>query len=161
MTSIAGPANKELALLAIRLKAAGDGGLRRELLAGLRAGVRPVIPALQAAARADLPKGGGLNEWVAASKFSVRNRLSPFTAGVQIVNQSKTGTSRRGGSGSVQFGSDRGVVRHPVFGHKDRRWTETKVRGGWFTDTVEQHLPQITAEVTAVLTGVAERLTQP
>ncbi len=159
MTSIAGPANKELALLAIRLKAAGDGGLRRELLAGLRGAVRPIIPELQAAARADLPKGGGLNEWVAASKFTVRNRLSPFTAGVQIVNQSKTGTSRRGGGGSVQFGSDRGVVRHPVFGHKDRRWSETKVHGGWFTDTVEQHLPQVTAEVTAVLAKVAADLT--
>ena len=159
MTSIAGPANKELALLAIRLKAAGEGGLRRELLAGLRAGVRPVIPELRAAALSELPKKGGLNEWVAASKFSVRNRLSPFTAGVSIVNQSQSGSVGRGGSGSVQFGSDRGVVRHPVFGHTDRKWAETKVHGGWFTNTIEQHLPQVTAEVTAVLAKVAAELT--
>jgi len=159
MTSIVGSANKELALLAIRLKAAGEGGLRRELLAGLRAGVRPVIPALRAAALSELPKKGGLNEWVAASKLTVRNRLSPFTAGVQIVNQSKAGSSRRGGSGQVQFGSDKGVVRHPVFGHTDRKWTETKVHAGWFTDTIEQHLPQVTAEITVVMAKVAADLT--
>ncbi len=158
MTSIVGTGNKDLAILALRLKAAGEGGLRRELLAGLRAGVRPIIGELQAAARADLPKKGGLNEYVAASKFTVRNRLSPLTAGVSIVNQPQSGSSRRGGTGSVQFGSDRGVVRHPVFGHRDRKWADTKVRGGWFTGTIEQHLPQVTVEVTAVLTKVAADL---
>ncbi len=159
MTSIAGPGNKELALLAIRLKAAGEGGLRRELLAGLRAGVRPILPELRAAALSELPKKGGLNEWVADSKFTVRNRLGPFTAGVQIVNQPKVGSSRRGGSGSVQFGSDRGVVRHPVFGHRDRKWAVTKVHGGWFSGTVERHLPEVTTAVAAVMAKVAADLT--
>jgi len=158
MTSIVGSGNKDLAILALRLKAAGEGGLRRELLAGIRGGATPILPAVREAALAQLPKRGGLNEWVAASKFTIRNRLSPFTAGVSIVNQPIADTSRRG-SGSVQFGTDKGRVRHPVFGHRDRKWAETTVaNGGWFTGTIERHLPQVTADVTAVITKVAADL---
>ncbi len=156
MTSIVGPGNKQLDLLAIRMRAAGDGGLRRELLAGLRAGVRPVIPALQEAARSELPRKGGLGEWVAGSRFTVRTSLTPGVARVQIVNQPSRDTSRRG-SGSVQFGSDKGVVRHPVFGHMDR-WAQTTVRSGWFSRTVEGKLPEVTAELTATMRAVADRL---
>lgn len=153
---IEGNASRELGVLAGRLKAAGDGGLRRELLAGLRTGVRPMIPALQDAARAELPHSGGLGEWVADSRFTVRNRLSVDAAVVSIVNKPAKDTSRRGG-GQAQFGTDKGVVRHPVFGHLDR-WATTKVHGGWFSRTIEARIPQVTAEIEAVIAGVAEKL---
>ncbi len=155
---IEGTASAELGALAGRLKAAGDGGLRRELLAGLRSGVRPIIPALQDAARAELPHSGGLGEWVASSRFTVRNRLSVESASVSIVNRPAKDTSRRGG-GQAQFGTDKGVVRHPVFGHLDR-WATTKVHGGWFSRTVEDHLPHVTAEVESVVVSVGEKLTR-
>jgi len=156
MTSLVGSGTKDLELLGLRLTVAGNGGLRRELLAGLRAGARPLIPALQDAARAELPKRGGLNEHVAASRFSVRTRLGPGSAGVSIVNQPAADTSRRGG-GQTQFGSDRGAVRHPVFGHKDR-WAVTTVQPGWFSKTLEARMPQVAAELTATVTAVADRL---
>lgn len=119
------------------LRAAGlEGkGLRRELLRNLRAAGRPLTGAAREAALADLPKHGGLNEWVASSKFSVRNRLSGNGVGMQI----------RGTKKDHQLGSsnDKGEVRHPVHGHRDRTWTVTKVRRGWYTDALKKKAPAV------------------
>jgi hypothetical protein len=144
----------QLELLGLRLKAAGATGLRRNLLAGIRAGAKPLVADVRAAALAQLPKSGGLNEYVASSPIAVRTRLSGPSVGVRIVN-----TKKGAGSGGIaDFGSDRGAVRHPVFGHKDRKWAVTKVTPGWFTKTLEDKSPGVAPDVFAAMELTAREI---
>jgi hypothetical protein len=143
----------QLRELGLRLKAAGDGAARRQLLAGIRAGAQPLVSDVRAAARAKLPKSGGLNTFVADSPITVRTRLAGRIVGVQIVNTRKG--VRKGGTSD--FGSDRGVVRHPVFGRKGK-WAETQVDAGWFTDTLEKSAPTVTPFVVAAMKTISEEV---
>jgi hypothetical protein len=77
----------ELAAVAARLKLAGDAALRLQLLRGLRNGAKPLIPRVQDAARAQLPRAGGLNEQVASQRVSVQIRTGARTAGVRLVTR--------------------------------------------------------------------------
>lgn len=148
---------QQLRDLGLRLKAGADTGLlRRELLKGIRAAAGPLVADVRQAARERLPKGGGLNEWVADSPIAVRTRLTGVSAGVRIVNTSKVPDGKRGGT--ADFGSDRGKVRHPVFGHKDR-WAVTNVEPGWFSKTLEEKAPQVTPEVVAAMERTSRALT--
>jgi hypothetical protein len=147
----------QLELLGLRLKAAGATGLRRELLAGIRLGAAPLVGDVRAAARDILPKSGGLNNYVADSNIRVATRLSGRNAGVRIIN-SRSGADS---GGTADFGSDKGAVRHPVFGHRDRKWATTKVTPGWFTKTLEEKAPSVTPFVLAACESVAVALTRP
>lgn len=111
-----------------RLRAAGlEGrGLRRELLAEMRALEKPLVDVAKKAAEDELPKGGGLNRW---PRFAARNRLSGMGAGVRIV-----GT--HSGSNHNLARLDYGTARHPVYGHRDR-WSNTKIPVGWFTKALQ------------------------
>jgi hypothetical protein len=73
--------------LARDLKAAGETGrgLRRDLLAAMRAAEKPLIDAARESARDTLPKSGGLNEWTANSYIKAQNRLTGKGVGVRIV----------------------------------------------------------------------------
>lgn len=146
----------QLELLGVRLKAAGAVGLRRQLLAGIRAGAAPLVGDVREAARSILPKSGGLNNWVADSNIRVATRLSGRNVGVRIIN-SRSGS---GSGGTADFGSDKGVVRHPVFGHAGR-WSTTKVTPGWFSHTLEEKVSSVTPFVVAACESVAVALTRP
>lgn len=140
-------ARVELPLLAARLKAAGMVGVRREMLAGLRRAAKPLIPDIQAAARSQLPRGGGMNEYMAKKRPTVSVRTGAATAGVSIRYQ---------GKGSY---SDTGEWRHPVFGHRDR-WATTSVSSavGWFERGAADGTPQARNEMDAVLVAVAAQV---
>lgn len=147
---------RQLAEIGAALKAASDGGvLRRELLAGIRKGAKPLVEEVRQAAREKLPKAGGLNERVADSPIAVRTRLSGRTAGVRIVNTRK-GTDQ-GGSG-VRFGTDTGRLRHPVFGRQGAWVTQQIANPGWFTATLNAHAKDVTPEVLAAMKIAAEKI---
>jgi hypothetical protein len=137
-------------MLGVRLKAAGAGELRVELLRGLRAAAKPLIRDAKQAAHDRLPKHGGLNERVAKEPMTVRNRLTGSGVGVRIVT---TTTDTRG--------TNRGRIRHQVFGHTDRWVTQTyEPAKGWFDDTLEHGAPEVQAEMMKVITEVGEALTR-
>lgn len=135
--------SRNLAELAVKLKAAGDGGLRVQLLRGLRNGAKPLIPAVREAARAQLPKSGGLNEQVASQRVSVRNSLSPRTASVRLVTTAPDTQQ-----------TDQGFVRHPTFGRRGKgQWKQQPLpaAAGWWTKTLERETPKVTAELMKVI----------
>jgi hypothetical protein len=121
----------QLRRLGLALKVAGNGGLRRELLSGLRAAAKPLVKDAKQAALDKLPKAGGLNTRIAGEPMLIRNRLTGSSAGVRIVT---TTTDTRG--------PNHGVIRHPVFGHMDRWVTQPYPAGkGWFDQTLEKASP--------------------
>jgi hypothetical protein len=135
--------------VARRLKAAGDKGLRKKLLAGIRRATRPLHKDIKAAAMRELPARGGLNRFVASTKFSTKVRTSGRNVGVRIVAV-KVGHDIRA--------IDRGRVRHPVWGNR-RRWVNQRVRPGFFTKTIEASAPRVRAEVRDVMNEVTREVT--
>jgi len=128
---------QQLTRLGLALKSTGEGGLRRELLKGLREAAKPMVREAKQAARDRLPKAGGLNTRVAGEPILIRNRLTGANVGVRIVT---TTTDTRG--------PNRGVIRHPVFGHMDRWVTQPyPAAKGWFDQTLERAQPEATKAI--------------
>ena len=140
-------ARVELPLLAKRLKAAGQVGVRREMVKSLKLAAKPLIPDIQASAREALPKRGGMNAYMAAKRPRVSVRTGARTAGVSIQYKGKGAPS------------DTGEWRHPVFGHKDR-WAVTKFPAaqGWYERGAEKGTPAAKAAMDAVLVAVAAQV---
>lgn len=120
------------------LKDAGEKGLRRELHRNVRVAVKPLIPKARAAARAELPKRGGLNRRVAGSPMRTKVSTGRNRYGVRIE------VIAAGGRGARR--SNRGVIRHPVFGNRER-WVDQRVPDGWFDDTMRAAAPAIRRDV--------------
>jgi hypothetical protein len=135
----------ELAAVAARLKLAGDAALRLQLLRGLRNGAKPLIPRVQDAARAQLPRAGGLNEQVASQRVSVQIRTGARTAGVRLVTRAPDTQQ-----------TDQGFVRKPVFGNR-KVWVRQEIprATGWWSKTLAQHAPEVAPELYRVLEEVA------
>jgi hypothetical protein len=135
---------EQMAVLGAELRAAGVEGklFRRDLLAGVRVAAAPAPQAVKASARAVLPKGGGLNEYVASSRIGVRTRLTGKSVGVRIAGTKGDHNLWR---------IDAGHVRHKVFG----RWVEgvpdQPVTPGFFTKPLEAVEPKVTAAVIGVI----------
>lgn len=139
---IAGNGSAELAALSARLKAAGAGGIKLQMVRALKAAGKPVVGDLKAAAAADLPKRGGLAARVAGQPIKVSVRTTVKTAGVSIrAKYTRTNS---------------GTWRHPVFGNtgvwKEQTYAPAK---GWFDKTAEKDTPAAKAEMLAVLEMVA------
>lgn len=141
--------------LGLALKAAGEEGkgLRRELLASMRAAEKPLADAARKSARANLPKAGGLNEWVATSKITARNSLSGRGAGVRLVAK-KPGGSK--GSHDLEA-LDAGTFRHPVYGHR-KTWVTQSIPAGWWTTALFKASPRVQLELLAAIRITNERI---
>lgn len=136
-------------IVGLRLKAAGAGGLKLALQREIRAAVKPLVEDVRKAAEAEMPKKGGLNEWVAKGKFTTSIRFTGVQTGVRIKR-------------SGQFSSDRHSFRHPVFGHRDRKWVDQPNDLRWFYTTLEKRAPLVTTpRVMAALTEVQSALMRP
>ena len=128
------------------LKAAGRTELRKGLNKGLREAAKPLIKDVKAAALRDLPKRGGLAKQVASSPIRAQVRTGTQTAGVRIT-----------GKGQGLRGTNRGKVRHPVFGHRDR-FVEQDVKPGWFDKTLQQGAPRVRPFLEQAMQDVADRI---
>lgn len=149
-----GNGSAQLAEIAAQCRALGAGGIRLALLRGLKAGAKPLIPAVQEAARAQLPKSGGLNEQVAGQKVTVQVRTGARTAAVRLVTTAPDTKQ-----------TDEGYVRHPVFnklnadGKRIFRRQEIPDATGWWSQTMADHTPEVTAELYKVLEEINAMLT--
>jgi hypothetical protein len=142
-------ANDFLAL-SKRLKAAGEKGLRNELNKVMRNAAKPLIPKVREAARASLPKGGGLNERIARKPLRAQTRTGNATAGVRIV-----------GTKVEPRINDQGRVYHPVFGRKPGVVQTVEQAKGYFDDTLAAEGPGITADLVAALNTFRDSITRP
>ena len=152
----------QLKALGVRLKALGaagnmgaapglgrGGSLRAQLLGSIREAARPAVDAARASARDNLPKRGGLNEYIASEKIRVAVRATGPRVGVQITAV--------GG-----WGSNKGVVRHPVFFHPPKRkvWVEQPIASsGWFEGTLVRESPKVIGPVRLAMEAVAAEAT--
>jgi len=152
MAVVAGTGSAQLAALAVRLKVAGDKTLRTELLRGLKSGADPLVKAVAEAARNQLPKRGGLNEQVAGQKVKVQVRTGARTAGVRLTTDAPDTKQ-----------TDSGFVRHPVFGHRDRKWPTQQIPAakGWWSKTLANGAPDVQPELTAAMERVAAQIQVP
>lgn len=146
--------------LGLRFRAAGDGGkqLRLSLLASIREAAKPIVEATKQNALETLPKHGGLNEWTANQKFSVRNRMTGRQAGIRIVATSRKRTSRS----NMRLMDVQGVVRHPVFGRtaNPQDWQNTAVPPGWFSTAATRERPLVQAAIQGAMTRTSLAITR-
>lgn len=152
------PANssRELAAMARRLETMSK-TWKTEARTILRDVVKhEAVPAVQAAARARLPKSGGLNEWIAAQPISVRATLTPRSAGVRMVQPYP----------DARYVNS-GFVRHPVFadGTKTRKewtWVNQPIPNatGWWTQTLTALGPAMTAQLVVMVREMNAAITR-
>ena len=126
------------------LKNAGKVELRKQLNKQLREAAKPLVQDARDAARRELPQKGGLAAQVAKSPIRVQVRTGARTAGVRIT-----------GRGQGLRGADRGRLRHPVFGNRDR-WVTQDVKPGWFTGTMEREAPKVKPAIDQAIQDVAD-----
>jgi hypothetical protein len=140
---------KQLTTLARRLKEAGDGQLRRELLAGIRKSGRKILPDIPQSAYRTLPRRGGLADRVARQKFALRTSLSGSSASVRI-----------GATGMKELRDiNRGRLRHPLFGNRDH-WYQQQIEPGFFDEPIERRAPDVRREIQQVMNDVARKITK-
>jgi hypothetical protein len=99
-------------------------------------------------ARDSLPKGGGLNEWAAASKITVRNSLTGARVGTRIV----VGKRKHDISDL-----DKGSLRHPVYGNR-KKWVSQSIAEGVFSKPLEHKAPEMQAALLAVMELTARQI---
>jgi hypothetical protein len=129
------------------MKDAGDREIRKDLLRGIRDGVRPVGEAMKEEYRDGLPHGGGLNEAMAAAKISPRTRTSGKSAGVRLVYTSP---------GHDMPAVERGQIRHPVYGHGP--WVSQTVPSGLGEKGVEKSMPKALDAVQEAMQDTLRRI---
>ena len=140
----------EFARLSRQLRELGDKELRRDLYKGIQRATKPLKEKAKDAARRDLPSSGGLNEFVAKSKFSTKTRGGGKEPGVRISVVKAGHDIRR---------IDKGVLRHPVFGNMNV-WVSQPVKPGWFTHTLAEESDPVRRELLEVFDDVARRLSR-
>lgn len=143
----------QLVRLGRRLRDAGQGDVLKELTKALKAGVKPLVPKVRAQARARLPQRGGLAARVARAPMRTTARAGNTTSRVGIVVPGK-----KRGIAAVQ--TDRGFVRHPVFGTRTFVRQEVPGAAGWFSKTVEDEAPKVRGELAQVLDRYARRISR-
>lgn len=165
----------QLADVARRLRTAGRGDLRRELLKEIRQQTAPVVADLKAAvmridSRATPDRRGarsraahrggrgsasshGLRRTI-ASAIVVKITTSGFSTGVRIrVNPKKLPADQR----SLPKALNRpDGWRHPVFGNRNSWVTQTGKP--YWNETIQPHLPTVRRGVTQTLERFARRL---
>lgn len=112
---------------------------RREVVKALRRAIRQPVPGIRAAviasARSTLPKGGGLNEWVAALRLSASVKVTGRIVGLKL----RGGRSKITGGRSDVNAIDRGRVRAPNWGRRwEGQWHTQTVTPGFFTDPAQE-----------------------
>lgn len=146
------PASQRLHEIAARLKVEGNRGARLEMNRAIRAAAQPLVNAVRAEATARLPKSGGLNLEQANQAISVSVVTGSRSAGVRIRTKTR---------GSMQ--TDKGYVRHPVFGRRDnsKDWQTQQIPGarGWWSDTLAARSAAMTPLIVAEMNRIARQIT--
>jgi hypothetical protein len=145
---------QELADLARRLKDAGEGGLRRELYADIRAAAQPVLGDIRAELPARMP-----------------DRYAAVLGGDLILSAN----IRAGRSGSVRLRGvtgrnrqilrlDRGILTHPLWGDREHWYSQGPLGGGmrpgFFTAPIEHAAPQFRDAVLGAMRRTAGKITR-
>jgi hypothetical protein len=151
-----------LSAVAAQLREIGDGGLARELTQEISDAVAPVPDRIRAGLNAHLPDRYAE---VLDGDLRITRSVSPALAGeeTRVSVLASTGSRRSGQRKLAQL--DDGILFHPLFGrfpYRDprNRWFEQgepSVKPGWFSDPVEESVPDVRAAVERALDNVVEK----
>lgn len=101
----------------------------KQLATDLRKLLPPIRKAVKQRARDTLPSGGGLNEWVAAARVTLRIKASGRTVRA-IVKGSRNSEKHQSDLDAI----DRGRARHPSWGRRGvGQWHNQSVPSEWFS----------------------------
>lgn len=109
--------------------------------AELRAPVPIVRTRIKMAARTQLPRAGGLGDWVAGTQIAAKVEFSAKVVKVRMRGGRNSLANLRGtgGARSDIRAIDRGRVRHPFWGRRYRgQWRTQNVTPGFFSKTAEE-----------------------
>jgi hypothetical protein len=120
----------QLREVSLRLRAAGEVGLKREMYAAIRVATQPAKDAVRASALATMPKSGGANQVIAGKKIISSTLIGPRTAGVRLKMRHQSLLNS-------------GQLRHPVFGDREV-WRNTPVPPGFWTRPLVAMRPRVT-----------------
>jgi hypothetical protein len=138
---------EKLIRLGAAIRQAGDKDLKRELTKAMRRAGRPLLRSARQGALQILPYHGGLNERVAASRFSSTVSTIGSGAGLRISAVGRYQLS----------GLDDGIDRHPVFGNR-ANWVTQAIVPGWFSKPLTLDAPKQKVEVDKAVDDVAAKL---
>lgn len=138
----------KIAEVSRRLKETGDKELRREMARGINRATKPLKIAARAAVLAEYPKRGGLNEFVAKSRFTTRTRGGGKNPGVRIV-VNKAGHDIRA--------LDRGRLRHPLYGNR-RFWYTQQIKPEIISGALRAGAELVRRQLAEVLDDIAKRI---
>lgn len=128
--------------------------IRKRMMKGLRAGVKPATAAAKAAALA-LPSAGrkhsGLRVLMSRS-ISTQIRTGK-DAGIRV----RVSRAKMGDRASLAKVTNQGSWRHPVFGNRDV-WVRQSTTPKWFDRSVSASAPAVRAEIKKVMDGIEHDL---
>lgn len=129
------------------IKALTDRKLQRIYRKRLREAAGPIGRLVLEKGVEKMPRRGGLADYLAGSRVAMSARAS----GVDLW----LGNRRKSQLSAI---NRRGVVRHPVWGHRDRKWAETPVPDEAFTEALA-HLPaEATRRLNQVMVDITKEL---
>lgn len=118
----------------------------KELRGELRRPVPTVRKAIEARAMDTLPKGGGLNRWVASARVTASFTTGARSAGVRL----KAGRNSARKRSDIKR-LDAGSLRHPSWGRRGKgNWHVETVRPGFFTEPASEAKEWATAVYKAI-----------
>ena len=142
-------------LLAIRLKNAGETGLRRELDKAINDAAKPILTQIRTGLPDHLPDpyAAVLDEDL---RMGLSRRTNIDTPGITL----QATTRGIGGRRRIRRLDDTGVLWHPFFGDRKRWYGQTShVKAGWFTDAPSHSAPQVRDAILSAMHDVASRVT--
>lgn len=140
------------------LKEAGEKGLRRELNKSIRNATKPLLPIAAQALAAGLPsrlQGRGRR---VRQVVQVKTGRDP---GVSIAVPYGKRNAGGLGASNARLVNARGVVRHPLYGNR-QRWCSTPAPGaqGWFDETYTTRARTVLPDVERAVERVAGQITR-
>jgi len=176
---------RDFRVVAARLRAAGDGRLRREMARRMRTAAQPAVTAAQreVLGLSNQASRGGGGQARAAHTLSRARRVTERTKARAYAGRGLRATVARATRVQVALGGrsagvrirtqtrhlppdqrrlprhlDRGQWRHPVFGNRDAWVTQTASPPGWFTTTMRRHGPRIRARAGEAVDAIAQQI---
>lgn len=152
---------EKLKVLGAQLKAAGNGGLGRELDRGLRAAAGDIQTEIAAHTDEYMPKG---YEAVFSASLEFKTEIrKAFGHRVTLVATAK---GAKGHPRQVA-NLERGEIKHPVYGRYRKRrvgharrnqWVPQRIRAHWFTEPGQRATPAAVERMNAALDRVAAKI---
>jgi hypothetical protein len=139
----------QLRMLSMRARELADKGVAREMNAALRSTTVFLEAAVREAAGQQLPQSGGLARQQASQEIRTTVLMSSRDAGVRMRTLTR---------GSMQ--TDKGYVRHPVFGEwlPDQEAQKIPQATGWWTKTLTEKSPLATPLIFEVMETTLAKL---